>query len=125
MLLCPGARAESGGGLPAAPTEAHEKQLEATGRAFTATQGFVWVLHELQILPKDLCKSSVVCAIVLFLLLVLSQLSSVTQANSFNMDSSMSLETGVTAMSVEQSNPKGCTHLGFGVLVQLMNKKMS
>lgn len=82
-------------------------------------------LHELQILPKNLCKSLAVCAILLSLLLVLSQLNSVTQANSFNMGSSMSLETGATAVPVEQSNPKSCTHLGFGDLVQLMNKKMS
>ena len=53
-----------------------------------------------------LCQHLVVCAILLSVLLVLSQLNSITQANTFNVGSSMSLETVVTAVSVEQSNPK-------------------
>lgn len=70
-----------------------------------ATQGFAWALHQLQILPENLCKCLVVCANLLPLLLVLPQLNSITQANSFSMGSGVSRETVVTAVSVEQSNP--------------------
>lgn len=44
-----------------------------------ATQVFAWALHELQILPENLCKCLVVCASVLSVLLVLFQLNSSTQ----------------------------------------------
>lgn len=79
-----------------------------------ATQGFAGVLLKLEILPENLCKCLVVCANLLTVLLVLSQLNSITQANSFNMGSSMSLEAVVTAVSVEQSNPKDVHIWGLG-----------
>ena len=76
------------------------------------TQGFAWALCKLHILPENLCL--VICAHLLSVLLVLSQLNSITQINSFNMGSSMSLGTVVTAVSVEQSNPKDVHVWGLG-----------